>query len=195
MAQPSNDPARRLFSVDWKPSDATRIADGEAGRNAWAAALDRGAYACAAAQLGVGQQLIDMAVAYACTRKQFGVAIGTFQAIKHMLANAKVRVEYARALVYRAAYSVAHAVDSRAVDTSAAKVAAFRIRHRGREDRAAGARRARIHLGAGPARLDASRLVAGARLGPRRVASCARRRRGHRPKIPRQTFGYSAPGA
>ncbi len=124
LAQPSNDPARRLFSVDWKPSDATRIADGEAGRNAWAAAVDRGAYACAAAQLGVGQQLIDMAVAYACTRKQFGVAIGTFQAIKHMLANAKVRVEYARALVYRAAYSVAHAVDSRAVDTSAAKVAA-----------------------------------------------------------------------
>jgi alkylation response protein AidB-like acyl-CoA dehydrogenase len=124
VAQPSNDPARRLFSVDWKPSEATMIANGEVGRNAWAAAFDRGAYACAATQLGVGQQLIDMAVAYACTRKQFGVAIGTFQAIKHMLANAKVRVEYARSLVYRAAYSVAHAVDSRAVDTSSAKVAA-----------------------------------------------------------------------
>ena len=123
-AQPSNDPARRLFSVDWKASDATRIAEGETGRQAWAAGFDRGAYACAAAQLGVGQQLLDMTVAYACTRKQFGVAIGTFQAIKHMLANATVRVEYARALVYRAAYSVAHAADSRAVDTSAAKVAA-----------------------------------------------------------------------
>jgi len=124
LAQPSNDPARRLFSVDWNPSGATKIAESDVGRNAWAAALDRGAYACAAAQLGVGQRLIDMAVAYACTRKQFGVAIGTFQAIKHMLANAQVRVEYARALVHRAAYSVAHAVDSRAVDTSAAKVAA-----------------------------------------------------------------------
>lgn len=123
-AQASNDPSRRLFRVDWKASDATKIADGEVGRNAWASALDRGAYASAAAQLGVGQRLIDMAVAYACTRKQFGVAIGSFQAIKHMLANAKVRVEYARALVYRAAYSVAHAADSRAVDTSAAKVAA-----------------------------------------------------------------------
>jgi alkylation response protein AidB-like acyl-CoA dehydrogenase len=124
VAQASNDPSRRLFSVDWTPSASTKIADGESGRNAWAAAVDRGAYACAAAQLGVGQQLIDMAVAYACTRKQFGVAIGTFQAIKHMLANAKVRVEYARAVVHRAAYSVAHAADSRAVDTSAAKVAA-----------------------------------------------------------------------
>jgi alkylation response protein AidB-like acyl-CoA dehydrogenase len=124
VAQPSNDPSRRLFSVDWQPSAATKIADNEVGRDAWAAAVDRGAYACAAAQLGVGQQLIDMAVAYACTRKQFGVAIGTFQAMKHTLANAKVRVEYARALVHRAAYSVAHAADSRAVDTSAAKVAA-----------------------------------------------------------------------
>ena len=124
VAQPSNDPSRRLFSVDWKASDATKIADGTDGRNAWAAAIDRGAFACAAAQLGVGQQLIDMAVEYACTRKQFGVAIGTFQAIKHMLANAKVRVEYARSLVYRAGYSVAHAVESRAVDASAAKIAA-----------------------------------------------------------------------
>jgi len=123
-AERSNDPARRLFSIDWKASDATKIADGEAGRAAWAAALDRGACGCAAAQLGVGQQLIDMGVEYACTRKQFGVAIGTFQAIKHMLANAQVEVEYARALVYRAAYSVAHATDSRAVDTSSAKVAA-----------------------------------------------------------------------
>jgi alkylation response protein AidB-like acyl-CoA dehydrogenase len=123
-AERSNDPSRRLFSVDWKASAATKIADGEAGRAAWSAAIDRGAFGCAAAQLGVGQQLIDMGVEYACTRKQFGVAIGTFQAIKHMLANVKVKVEYARSLVYRAAYSVAHAADSRAVDASSAKVAA-----------------------------------------------------------------------
>jgi alkylation response protein AidB-like acyl-CoA dehydrogenase len=122
--QASNDPSRRLFSLDWKPGEATRIADGKAGRSAWADAINRGALGCAAAQLGVGQQLIDMGVEYASTRKQFGVAIGTFQAIKHMLANAKVRVEYARSVVYRAAYSVAHSTDSCAVDVSTAKVAA-----------------------------------------------------------------------
>jgi alkylation response protein AidB-like acyl-CoA dehydrogenase len=122
--QRSNDPSRRLFSVDWKPADETRVADGAEGSALWAAALDRGALACAAQQLGVGQKLIDMAVDYACQRKQFGVPIGTFQAIKHMLANDKVRVEYARSVVYRAAHSVARGVASRSVDVSTAKVAA-----------------------------------------------------------------------
>jgi alkylation response protein AidB-like acyl-CoA dehydrogenase len=122
--QRSNDPSRRLSSVDWKPADETRVADGALGSALWAAALDRGALACAAQQLGVGQQLIDMAVDYACQRKQFGVPIGTFQAIKHMLADEKVRVEYARSVVYRAAHSVARGVESRSVDVSAAKVAA-----------------------------------------------------------------------
>jgi alkylation response protein AidB-like acyl-CoA dehydrogenase len=122
--QPSNDPSRRLFSTAWEPAAATLVAGDASGRALWSAALDRGAFACAAQQLGVGQQLIDMAVAYACERKQFGVPIGTFQAIKHMLADVKVRVEYARSVVYRAAHSVARDVRTRSVDVSAAKVAA-----------------------------------------------------------------------
>jgi len=122
--QPSNDPSRRLFSVVWTPSDASCLARGPEGRALWAAALDRGALGCAAEQLGVADRLIEMAVAYACQRKQFGVAIGSFQAIKHMLANLKVQLEYARSLVYRAAYSTARAGVSRPVDVSSAKVAA-----------------------------------------------------------------------
>jgi len=122
--QPSNDPSRRLFSVAWKPTEATRVADGALGRALWSAALDRGALGCAAEQLGVGQKIIDMAVDYAGQRKQFGVPIGSFQALKHMLADVKVRVEYARSVVYRAAHSVARDVKSRSVDVSAAKVAA-----------------------------------------------------------------------
>ncbi len=59
-AQPSNDQSRRLFSVAWEPSDSTRVAAGEVGAEIQRAALDRGALACAAQQLGVGQQLIDM---------------------------------------------------------------------------------------------------------------------------------------
>jgi len=122
--QPCNDPARRLFEVSWTPSADTRVAEGEAARILAASAVDRGALGCAAQQLGVGQKLIDLAVTYACQRKQFGVPIGSFQAIKHMLANVAVRVEYARSLVYRAAHSVARDAKSRSVDVSAAKVAA-----------------------------------------------------------------------
>ena len=79
---------------------------------------------CGRRNSAVGQQLIDMAVAYATERKQFGVPIGSFQAIKHILANVKVKVEYARSLVYRAAHSVARAGLCRAVDVSMAKIAA-----------------------------------------------------------------------
>lgn len=122
--QPSNDPSRRIFTVDATPSDATRLASGGEAEALLAAALDRGALACAAGQLGVGQQLIDLAVLYATQRKQFGVAIGTFQAIKHMLAEVQVKVEYARSLVYRAAHSIARGVPERGMDASMAKVAA-----------------------------------------------------------------------
>jgi hypothetical protein len=123
-AQPSNDQSQRLFSVEWSPSDATRVATGAAGAALQRSAFDRGALACAAQQLGVGQQLIDMGALYATQRQQFGVAIGTFQAVKHRLANAQVKVEYARAVVYRAAHSVATSAAERSLDVSMAKVAA-----------------------------------------------------------------------
>ncbi|MFT5441905.1 MAG: alkylation response protein AidB-like acyl-CoA dehydrogenase [Myxococcota bacterium] len=122
-AQAANDPAKKISSVEWTPSAATLLADGDAGRALQAAAFDRGTLACAAQLLGVAQQLIDMAVLYATQRKQFGVPIGSFQSIKHMLANEKVKVEYARTLVYRAADSVANATPGRAVDVSMAKIA------------------------------------------------------------------------
>ena len=123
-AQRSNDPGRRIFSVAWDDDNAQIAARGEAARQICNAALDRGAMACAAQALGVCDQLISMSVDYASQRKQFGVAIGSFQAVKHMLANVKVQLEYARSLVYRAAHSVARGSDSRSVDVSMAKVAA-----------------------------------------------------------------------
>jgi alkylation response protein AidB-like acyl-CoA dehydrogenase len=122
--QACNDPARRLFSVRWTPSVATLVAGARKARTLLDAALDRGALACAAQQLGVGQQLVDLAVAYASQRKQFGRPIGSFQAVKHMLANVQVRLEYARPVVYRAAHSVARETRARPVDVSMAKLAA-----------------------------------------------------------------------
>jgi alkylation response protein AidB-like acyl-CoA dehydrogenase len=51
-------------------------------------------------------------------------AIGAFQAIKHMLANVAVRLEFARPVVYRAAFCVAHGSPERAIAVSHAKAAA-----------------------------------------------------------------------
>jgi alkylation response protein AidB-like acyl-CoA dehydrogenase len=122
--QPCNDPSRRLFRVHWLPARDTCVARGPAGRALLAAALDRGALAAAAQLLGVGQQLVDLAVRYATQREQFGRPIGSFQAVKHMLANVAVRLEFARPVVYRAAVSVARGAGTRALDVSHAKVAA-----------------------------------------------------------------------
>jgi len=122
--QACNDPSRRLFSVKWSPASDTRVARGVEAKRLLAGALDRGALGAAAQLLGVGQQLVDLAVRYATQREQFGRPIGSFQAVKHMLANVAVRLEFARPVVYRAAFSVARDVATRAVDVSHAKVAA-----------------------------------------------------------------------
>jgi alkylation response protein AidB-like acyl-CoA dehydrogenase len=122
--QPANDPGRRLASVAFEPSAATRVAEGARAQALLDAALDRGALACAAAALGVCDRLLAEAVAYTSQRKQFGKPVGSFQAVKHMLANVKVRLEYARPVVWRAAASVAHGAPQRAVHVSMAKLAA-----------------------------------------------------------------------
>jgi acyl-CoA dehydrogenase len=49
--------------------------------------------------LGAAQSLLTDTVEYAKTRRQFGVAIGSFQAIKHSLADASIELRHARSLV------------------------------------------------------------------------------------------------
>lgn len=58
----------------------------------------------AADTLGAAQVMLEKAVAYAGERKQFGRAIGSFQAVKHMCAEMAAKLEPARALVWHAAY-------------------------------------------------------------------------------------------
>ncbi|KAA1194547.1 acyl-CoA dehydrogenase [Pseudohalioglobus sediminis] len=112
----SVDPSRRLFAVD-VAADAAEVASGERAAELATRALDRGALGCAAQALGLAQRMVDMSVQYTSERQQFGQAIGAFQAVKHHMANIAVRLEYARAPVHRAAYSVAcaEAVASQAV--------------------------------------------------------------------------------
>ena len=122
--QPSIDPLRRLYTVDWKPTPGTRVASGESAERALAAAYDRGAWATAAQLVGVAQGLVDAAVKYSCQREQFGQLIGAFQALKHMLASVAVKIEFARPVLQRAAFAIANASADRDVAASHAKAAA-----------------------------------------------------------------------
>jgi alkylation response protein AidB-like acyl-CoA dehydrogenase len=117
----SVDGSRRLFRVSWSPSAATRIAEGPLARVALARAFERGALGVSAVLLGLARHLIDATVEYAKVRKQFGSAIGSFQAVKHHLADALTKLEFARPVVYRAAYSMSRGSPSAALHVSMAK--------------------------------------------------------------------------
>jgi alkylation response protein AidB-like acyl-CoA dehydrogenase len=66
--------------------------------------LDGGRVSIAAMALGLGRGALDMALRYADERHAFGQAISEFQAIRFMLADAKVRLDAAELLTYRAAW-------------------------------------------------------------------------------------------
>ena len=103
----SVDPARRLFEVragEWV-GNATDV-------------IDLGALCQAAQLVGLGRGLLEQAAEYVTQRRQFGRAVGEFQAVKHHLADVLVKLEFARPLVHAAA------VTGAARDVSAARVAA-----------------------------------------------------------------------
>ena len=57
----------------------------------------------AAEMVGLGQRLLDDTLAYVKEREQFGVAIGSFQALQHRLVDCYARLEQSRSMLYRAA--------------------------------------------------------------------------------------------
>ncbi|HKC27566.1 MAG TPA: acyl-CoA dehydrogenase family protein, partial [Jatrophihabitans sp.] len=85
------------------------------------AAFERGVLATAAQLLGLGGALLERATAYAKQRRQFGTVIGSFQAVKHQLADVAVALELARPLLFGAALAIDQPTVAR--DVSAAKVA------------------------------------------------------------------------
>ncbi|HTV94933.1 MAG TPA: acyl-CoA dehydrogenase family protein [Steroidobacteraceae bacterium] len=101
--QPSVDALRRLASIDADLGAHTLIARGAEARGASERALERGALFAAAESVGLAERMIQLAVDYAAARTQFGAPIGSYQAIKHALASAQVRLEFARPVLYSAA--------------------------------------------------------------------------------------------
>jgi len=67
----------------------------------------------AAEMLGLGQRLLDDTVTYVKEREQFGVAIGSFQALQHRLVEAYAKIEQCRSMLYRAALTDASYTEER----------------------------------------------------------------------------------
>jgi alkylation response protein AidB-like acyl-CoA dehydrogenase len=91
------------------------------GTEAAALVLDRAATFTSAEMLGGADHVLAMTVQYAKDRVQFGKPIGSFQAVKHMLADALVDVEGMRSAAYYAAWCVAANDRDRSLAASMAK--------------------------------------------------------------------------
>ena len=120
----SIDKGRELVKVESPASQTTRIAAGTAAREAYRCALERGALYSAAQLVGLCQRMIDLSVAYARQRRQFGKPIGSYQAIQHALASVQVKLEFARPVLYYAATRVCDPGLRAQAAVSHAKVAA-----------------------------------------------------------------------
>jgi hypothetical protein len=103
----SVDGSRRLFEV--AAGDPMEHGDLDA-------AFELAALATSAQLLGLGERVLADTVAYAKQRKQFGREIGSYQAIKHQLADVRIALDFARPLVFGAA------VDPAPRSVSAAKI-------------------------------------------------------------------------
>ena len=118
----SLDPSRRAFEVHWSERDALAILEDGAPSSL----LNAGALGAAAQMIGAAARMLELAVDYTGQREQFGVPVGSFQAVKHRLADVAIALEFARPVVYRAAWEVAHSTARADSSVSHAKLAAGR---------------------------------------------------------------------
>ena len=107
------DPTRRMFRVT---GGSRSPAGGDVERARLQATVMN-----AAESVGVAERAMMMAVEYAKERKQFGRAIGTYQAVSHMCAQMLLEVEGARSAVYWAAWALDHEPETAALATACAK--------------------------------------------------------------------------
>jgi len=124
LAETSLDLARPVGTLRLADAPATRIIGADRAAAVLATALTRGCVALAAELVGAAQAALDQAVDWSRSRHQFGRPIGSFQALKHLCADALVEVEAARVLVHYAAWAVASEQADAPVIASMAKQAA-----------------------------------------------------------------------
>jgi alkylation response protein AidB-like acyl-CoA dehydrogenase len=118
------DPSRGHARLTFKGAKAERL--GKAG-DGWALAesvLDRAAVLLAFEQIGGSQACLDMATDFAKNRYAFSRQIGSFQAIKHKLADMYVAIEVARSNAYYGAWALSTEASELPLAAAAARVAA-----------------------------------------------------------------------
>jgi alkylation response protein AidB-like acyl-CoA dehydrogenase len=103
----SMDPTRKLARIDFRGAHASLLGKLDGGATALTRTLDQAAVALANEMVGGAQTLLDSAVDYSKVRVQFGREIGSFQAIKHKLADMLLEVELAKSAAYYAAQAAA----------------------------------------------------------------------------------------
>jgi alkylation response protein AidB-like acyl-CoA dehydrogenase len=112
------DGSRQLARLRARPAGGTVVATGT--DEAW----QRGVLGTAATLVGLAARMLSMTVEYVARRRQFGVPVGSFQAVKHRLADAYVAVEFARPAVLAAGWALAAAAPDAGEQNSVAKVLA-----------------------------------------------------------------------
>lgn len=96
------DTTRRLSRVEFNGVQASLLGEAETAAAGLLRTPDQATIALASEMVGGAQALLDSTVAYAKLRVQFGRVIGSFQAIKHRLADLLLELEFARSAAYRA---------------------------------------------------------------------------------------------
>jgi alkylation response protein AidB-like acyl-CoA dehydrogenase len=101
------DKTRKLARLTFDGTPARLLGPEGGAETAVAKMLDLAAVALAAEQVGGAQRVLEIAVAYAKIREQFGRAIGSFQAIKHKCANMLLEIEASKSAAYYAGWAAA----------------------------------------------------------------------------------------
>ena len=114
------DGSRRLARLLARPAGGVPVAAPADAAAGW----ERGVLAAAAILVGLAERMLAMTVDYVAGRRQFGVPVGSFQAVKHRLADAYLAVEFARPAVLAAGWAQAVAAADAGEQTSVAKVLA-----------------------------------------------------------------------
>lgn len=118
---PTIDFTRRVGMVTFQGAEGRLLEQGPEAERTLARIRDRGLAALAAEAVGVATRALELSVAHARTREQFGRPIGIYQAVSHKLADAFVEIESARSLAYWAAWAVANETEDAPAAAAGAK--------------------------------------------------------------------------
>ena len=118
---PAMDATRKLYEVTFDSVSGELLAQGGEARKALDHALDVATVGLVAEMTGGMQRLLEITVEYAKTRKQFGRAIGEFQAVQHQCADMLVYTESSRSAAYYAAYAIQEGIPEAILAVSVAK--------------------------------------------------------------------------